>query len=179
VSLLLKSWPGAVEDGDWPGPKPLDFACVNGSSKEAVSLLLSMIEKGGRLLAPLQSACRCKASMEVILLLLEKWLEEKTNRNSFSMNTLAGGAPEDVKNLLSHISSLFNDEVNNPSLHGTLTTFNSIGWKKGISLLINVHPKIIKSLYRMLISTYKSHGWRSLCGWKTLQSDNSVGSNQK
>eukprot|EP00957_Ditylum_brightwellii_P017229 1298497-Ditylum_brightwellii.AAC.1 len=59
------------------------------------------------------------------------WKAPSTTSKCMQMQSInGGGAPEDVKNLLSHISSLFNDEVNNPSLHGTLTTFNSIGWKK-------------------------------------------------
>jgi len=152
VSLILGSWGDAVKEKDSFGATPLHLACENGASLEVVSLILAnwpgaSKEKNHFGELPINKACKNKAPFQIILLLLDKWLEDTEHRNIHDVESLKFNASEDVKKLLSHVSSLFIDEVNNniPSIE-IKNFFVSINWSKGLFMVINKYSSTTKTL---------------------------------
>mmetsp|Transcript_15964 Transcript_15964/g.20198 ORF Transcript_15964/g.20198 Transcript_15964/m.20198 type:complete len:329 (+) Transcript_15964:180-1166(+) len=150
VSLLLSRWPESIKQKSSGGLTPLHQACIVGAPVEVLSLLLkswpdAIKEKDNYGHTFFHYARMCRAPMNVILLILDKWLEDKENRYGHKVESLKYNASENVKKLLSYVSSLFNDEANNPCPNEILSFFIGIKWWKGVLLLINRYPNMTKS----------------------------------
>jgi hypothetical protein len=101
---------------------------------------------------PLHILCKHyvnKSTLDVFLLLLEAWLDFPENRNLREVETLkysADGFNNDLLYLLWSVSTLFCDEINVTSLKLSMELFIEIKWQKGIWLVINKYPAIIKKM---------------------------------
>uniref|UniRef100_A0A7S2GUR4 Uncharacterized protein n=1 Tax=Helicotheca tamesis TaxID=374047 RepID=A0A7S2GUR4_9STRA len=151
VALLFDKWPDASKEKSILGHTPLHIACCYRASLEVVSMLLggwsgAPTEKARSGSTPLHLACCYGSSFEVILLLLDKWLNSTENRNSACIDYLKySNASEDTKRLLSHVSVLFNSEIEHPSAKEIMSFFSSIKWWKGVVLVLERYPNITQT----------------------------------
>uniref|UniRef100_A0A7S4S0H5 Uncharacterized protein n=2 Tax=Ditylum brightwellii TaxID=49249 RepID=A0A7S4S0H5_9STRA len=116
VSALLDSFPGAIQEENTKCQMPLHLACQMGTS------------------------------MDVIQLLLDKWLEANENRNNDSVESLRRLAYGNTKILLFHVSSLFHEEQNTPSPSEILSFFINGKWWNGALVVVNRYPAVTKTL---------------------------------
>jgi len=166
LSLLLRSWPDAAKEKDDNGQTMLHYACANETLLkknrwwtflqikkvlDVISLLLGSWpdaikerDRFGR--TPLYYACDATrvVPLKAIILLLDKWLEDKENRNSSELDSMKSQASAEVRDLLCHVSSLLSNEVFDPPSNGSKAYFINIELWNGVFLVINKHPTITK-----------------------------------
>jgi len=156
---LLRSWTERIKEKTNDGHTPLHCAVGYGASKEVVSLLLSRCpeaikEQDNDGQTPLHFACcRCMVPIEVVSMLLSRWpegIKEKDKHGRTHLLTLypasdSDKATNDVKILLSHVSTIYSDEDNKSSIIDILSFCIRIEWRSGVLLLIDRHPNITKS----------------------------------
>jgi len=161
VSFLLNNWAGATKEKDNWGFTPLHTACRYAASSDVVSFVLeswpdALKEKTNYKITVLSMACQY-APLETVVLLLDKWLGYKENRNIRGMMALKAYstiAPlEDVRKLFSQVNSLLFDKSIDKSTkrpifcpNEIINYFLSIQLWNGVSLVIDVQPTVIKSM---------------------------------
>jgi len=152
IHALLCSWPHAVKEKSNSGYTPLHDACYYGASFNVIHALMrrwpdAVKEKDNWGHTPLHHASHTGASVAVVQLLLDLWLEAVENRNIHSVESLIGeNTTSDVKNLLFHISSLFNEDQSNPSPHEIMIFFISVNWWTGALFVVSMYPTVTKTL---------------------------------
>jgi hypothetical protein len=95
---------------------------------------------------PIELACiENNTILEVVHALLDPWLKRKENLSSYRVNSLINqDTPDDVKTLLSYLSSLFdNDDHTSDKIK---MNFIATNWWSGVWLTLNMHPAAIKTL---------------------------------
>jgi len=166
VSALLDEWPDAVREKENEGWTPLHCACgIFGSDEESsldeenryvslevVSVLLDAwpdavreMENNGY--TPIHGAIMNNASLEVLQMLFDKWLEVTKNKSSHYMDSLIPYSSGNNKEFLHNLSSLFKGEQSNLSPNIVMTYFIGIKWWNGVWLVIKMYPFVIKKLH--------------------------------
>jgi len=166
VSALLNVWPDVVREKDSEGWTPLHCACgIFGSDEESsldeenryvslevVSVLLDAwpdavreMENNGY--TPIHGAIMNNASLEVLQMLFDKWLEVTKNKSSHYMDSLIPYSSGNNKEFLHNLSSLFKGEQSNLSPNIVMTYFIGIKWWNGVWLVIKMYPFVIKKLH--------------------------------
>jgi len=98
-------------------------------------------------MTPVHLACQHQASLAVVLLLLDLWLEAAENRNSNSVESLiCVDTSNNIKHLLFHVSSLLNENQRNPFPNEIVNFIISSKCLNGAMLVINRHPTVTKTL---------------------------------
>uniref|UniRef100_A0A7S4SKI1 Uncharacterized protein n=1 Tax=Ditylum brightwellii TaxID=49249 RepID=A0A7S4SKI1_9STRA len=165
ISFLLKCCPDAIKEKNRDGETPLHAACRLGyrASLKTISLLLkiwpgALNEKNRNNKTPFHVACSDEGPTEIILLLLDAWLELSGNRNSLRVDSLKPNAPADIRTLLSHVSTLFGNELSVSSQEELMSYFMSINWQKGVLLVIDKYPSYVKNmeLYTEIMADFLS-----------------------
>uniref|UniRef100_A0A7S4SLF8 Uncharacterized protein n=1 Tax=Ditylum brightwellii TaxID=49249 RepID=A0A7S4SLF8_9STRA len=153
ISFLLKCCPDAIKEKNRDGETPLHAACRLGyrASLKTISLLLkiwpgALNEKNRNNETPFHIAFSDEGPIEIILLLLDAWLELPGNRNSHRVNSLINDAPRYITTRLFRVSSLFGDELSVTSQEELMSYFISIKWQKGALLAINKYPSYVKNM---------------------------------
>jgi len=168
VVALLKAWPDAVKEKDKCHSTPLHWACNKGASFEIVAALLKAWPDGVKEKTessfehifeerqwvpywdtPLQMACSCRASFEITSLVLNTWLSFKENRTKSAIMTLqrvTADCTGDVKDLISHLFALCNNNADNPSPNEIMDYFVHIEMWSGATLVLDTNPAVIKTM---------------------------------
>uniref|UniRef100_A0A7S2N434 Uncharacterized protein n=1 Tax=Helicotheca tamesis TaxID=374047 RepID=A0A7S2N434_9STRA len=151
VALLLSAWPDLVRETTTRGDTALHRACIHGASFEVISLLLgawpdASKEKNMSGFIPLNLACRFDAPLKVLLLMLEKWLKATEYEITDDMESLMCDASGDVKEILTRISVLFAEIVDNSSKDEILSFFANIKWWNGVVLVLIRYPTVTRTI---------------------------------
>jgi len=163
VSFMVESWPDAVREKGTEGNTALHFACSSRAPLDVVSFLLNrwpgaIGEKTSDEYTPLHFACQSRAQWEVVAILLEKLPEvvtEKTNigETPFDLADIHN-APEDTQMLVSYVSDLFGDRMNDPYFLEDMVAFcKKIGWSNGVALAFDKHAVVTQTIMNIHINT--------------------------
>jgi len=137
LALLIDKYPNRIER--------------YGDALDILSLLLKSWSEAIRVKSKHGNTPVCMIRLKkAVFHQLELWLMSSRMKGRNGIRTLKrrfyNDAPDGFKKLLDHISSLYiSDERNKPSPNETMTLFVSIGWWKGVLLLIRKYPAAVKA----------------------------------
>jgi len=163
LTIILDVCPDAAKVKDFDGTTPLHFLCLREDvSLDVVMVLLNAYPEAAREKdlydeTPLNYiCCNENASLEIFHKVLDEWLRVKENRSSHSINSLIIDMEDgdgmgniirgDVKEFLCHLSSLFEEDQNNPPPCAIMAHFVNDRWWNGVWLVMNRHPSIVKTM---------------------------------